>query len=126
MDNFIKVYYVDANGVYQGHFRLEKEGYQAKAGETTVAKPSLREPMVIEGGTWRGATDVEYNAWLQAHPQEQQQQEPSKQDQALNALGLQLAQVQKAQAAQSQAINALGLQFAQAQGKDDKTEQGGN
>ena len=88
MDNFIKVYYVDANGVYQGHFRLEKEGYQAKTGETTVAKPSLREPMVIEGGTWRGATDAEYNAWLQAHPQQKEKPaRPSAEQQMINMLG---------------------------------------
>lgn len=109
----IKVYYIDANGIYQGHFRLEKEGYQAKAGETTVDKPSLREPMVIEGGTWRGATDAEYNVWLQAHPQLQTKpSEPSKQDQALNTLGLQIAEMQKTQATTAQAINALGLKLA--------------
>ena len=86
----IKVYYIDANGVYQGHFHLEKEGYQAKAGETTVDKPNLREPMVIEGGTWRGATDAEYKAWLQAHPQLQTKPAgPSAEQQMINVLGKQ-------------------------------------
>lgn len=109
----IKVYYINERGVYQDHFRLEDPGYQAKAGETTVPKPSLREPAVIEGGAWRGATDEEYAAWLAAHPQKKvEPAQPSTQDKALNALGLQMAQIQKTQATQAQALNALGLQIA--------------
>lgn len=123
----IKVYYINSAGVYQDHFRLEDPSYQAKDGETTVPKPSLREPAVLENGAWRGATDEEYAAWVAAHPQKQTKPaEPSTQDKALNALGLQLAQVQKTQATQAQAINALGLQFAAAKSKDTKTENGGN
>ena len=109
----IKVYYINERGVYQDHFRLEDPGYQAKTGETTVPKPSLREPSVLEGGAWRGATDEEYAAWLQAHPQKKvEPSQPSVQDKALNALGLQMAQIQKTQATQAQALNALGLQIA--------------
>ena len=88
MADKIKVYYINANGVYQGHFRLEDPGYVAKAGETTVPKPSLREPAVLEGGAWRGATDEEYAAWLATQPKkEEQPKKPSAEQQMINMLG---------------------------------------
>lgn len=113
----VKVYYLDASGNYLHHFRLENEGYQAKDGETTVAKPSdLKEPTRLVSGAWQGATDEEHEAWVKAentqHPELAQQQGPSKQDQALNTLGLQIAEMQKTQATTAQAINALGLKLA--------------
>lgn len=95
----IKVYYINANGVYQGHFRLEDPGYVAKAGETTVPKPSLREPAVLEGGAWRGATDEEYAAWLQVHPQKKVESQTTAEQQMINKLG-------KDQLAQSAKIDA--------------------
>lgn len=115
----IKVYYINANGVYQDHFRLEDPGYQAKAGETTVPKPSLREPAVIEGGAWRGATDEEYAAWLAAHPQKKVEPVASPQDNAITALGEQVGQLtvssqnttKMAQQA-ANAVSALGQQVA--------------
>lgn len=95
----IKVYYIDANGLYQGHFRLESPGYQAKAGETTLPKPSLREPSRVENGAWRGATDEEYAAWLQAHPQKKVESHTTTEQQMINKLG-------KDQLAQSAKIDA--------------------
>lgn len=120
MADKIKVYYINANGVYQGHFRLEDPGYVAKAGETTVPKPSLREPAVLEGGAWRGATDEEYAAWLATQPQPQKT-EPvaSPQDQAIMALGQQVGTLtvssqNAAKMAQqaADAVSALGQQVA--------------
>lgn len=128
----------DSNGLFTSSDAVPDD-YTLKDNETFDELPKDKmEPYRRVGGAsghWEGSTLEQYNAWRKqqqdayyaAHPDEKpQEQGPSKQDQALNALGLQLAQVQKTQAAQSQAINALGLQFAQAQGKDDKTEQGGN
>ena len=120
MADKIKVYYINANGVYQGHFRLEDPGYVAKAGETTVPKPSLREPAVLQGGAWRGATDEEYAAWLQAHPQKEvEPAQPSVQDKAIPALGQQVgtltvANQQTAQIAKqaADAASTLGQQVA--------------
>ena len=84
----IKVYYINSAGVYQDHFRLEDPGYQAKAGETTVPKPSLREPSRVENGAWRGATDEEYAAWLATQPKkEEQPKKPSAEQQMINRLG---------------------------------------
>lgn len=115
----IKVYYIDERGVYQGHFRLEDPGYQAKPSETTVPKPSLREPMVLEGGAWRGATDEEYAAWLQAHPQKKTEPTASPQDQAITALGEQVGQLTvssqntaKMTQQAADAVSTLGQQVA--------------
>lgn len=115
----IKVYYIDANGLYQGHFRLENPGYQAKAGETTLPKPSLREPSRVENGAWRGATDEEYAAWLVAHPQKKVEPVASQQDKAITALGQQVgtltvANQETAKIAKqaADAANALGQQVA--------------
>ena len=127
------VYMWDANNYWSDKKPVD-EGYKLQANETfDVVPDGLNTPITRVTGGWKGATKEEHDAYVaeqrKLHPDlypEQKPAEPSKQDQALNALGLQLAQVQKTQAAQSQAINALGLQFAQAQGKDDKTEQGGN
>lgn len=128
----IKVYYINAQGVYQDHFRLEDPGYVAKAGETTVPKPSLREPAVLEGGAWRGATDEEYAAWLAAHPQKQVTPVASPQDQAITALGQQVgtltvANQQTAKIAKqaADAANALGQQVATMIAKNNTTENGG-
>ena len=130
----IKVYYINTNGVYQDHFRLENPGYQAKAGETTVPKPSLREPAVLEGGAWRGATDEEYAAWLATQPQPQKT-EPvaSPQDQAITALGQQVGTLavanQKTAKIAKQAADAttaLGQQVAMMIAKNGTTENGGN
>ena len=129
----IKVYYIDNNGVYQDHFRLEDPGYQAKAGETTVPKPSLREPAVLEGGTWRGATDEEYAAWLAAHPQKKVEPVASPQDKAITALGQQVGTLtvsgQKTAKMAQQAVdaaNTLGQQVATMIAKNNTTENGGN
>ena len=129
----IKVYYINANGVYQDHFRLEDPGYQAKAGETTVPKPSLREPAVIEGGAWRGATDEEYAAWLAAHPQKKVEPVASLQDKAITALGQQVGTLAVANQKTSKiakqaadATTALGQQVAMMIAKNGTTENGGN
>lgn len=115
----IKVYYIDNNGVYQDHFRLEDPGYVAKSGETTVPKPSLREPAVLEGGAWRGATDEECAAWLAAHPQKKVEPVASPQDKAITVLGQQVGtltvanqETEKIAKQAADAANALGQQVA--------------
>lgn len=119
MADKIKVYYIDERGVYQDHFRLEDPDYVAKADETTVPMPSLRQPAVFEGGAWRGATDEEYAAWLATQPQKKVEPIASPQDQAITALGQQVgtltvANQQTAQIAKhaATAASALGQQVA--------------
>ena len=128
----------DANGYFCSS-DVKPDDYQLKANETfdepKFSNPSnALTPYKRVAGGWQASTQEEHDAYIKKqeeayyaeHPEmKPQPAQPSAQDQALNALGLQLAQVQKTQAAQAQAINALGLQFAAVQGKDAKT-QGGN
>ena len=125
----------DANGYFCSS-DVKPDDYQLKENET-FDEPKFDDPSNaltpykrVAGG-WQASNQEEHDAWVKKqfeleHPgYKEQTAQPSAQDQALNALGLQLAQVQKTQATQAQAINALGLQFAAAQGNDAKT-QGGN
>lgn len=94
--------------------KLVEDDYQLAPSETfTKPENGLYEPISWTGSAWVGVSKEE---WEAAQPQTTV--EPSAGEQALNALGLQIAQVQKTQAAQSQAINALGLQLAAAQKND--------
>lgn len=89
---------------------LVEDDYQLAPSETfTKPEDGLYEPISWTGSAWVGVSKEE---WEAAQPQ--RTVEPSAGEQALNALGLQIAQVQKTQAAQSQATNALGLQLAAA------------
>ena len=100
------------------------DDYQLQDNQTfddpTVVKDGVRvlnQPVKRINGTWQQPTEEEHKAWIEAnqrlYPQPQQQsQGPSVQDKALNALGLQMAQIQQTQATQAQALNALGLQIA--------------
>lgn len=132
-----KVYGWDSNNVFN-FFDIVPDDYQLPANQTfddpTVVKDGVRvlnQPTKRVAGAWQQPTEEEHNAWLEANQKLYPQQkvkptQPSVQDKALNALGLQLAQVQKTQATQAKAINALGLQFAAEKSKDTKTENGGN
>lgn len=86
--------------------------YQLVAGETFV-KPAdgLYGPIHFETTTqtWIGVSKEE---WEQAHPSKET--EPSESDQAMNALGLQVASLTKENQGLKKSINALGLQVAQA------------
>lgn len=88
--------------------KLVEDDYQLASNETFV-KPEdgLYEPITWNGSTWVGTAKED---WEAAHPATPA--EPSEGDQALNALGLQIAGIQKAQEATAQALNALGLQLA--------------
>lgn len=132
------IYRWDANGYFCSS-DVKNDDYKLKENET-FDEPKFNDPSNaltpykrVAGG-WQASTQEEHDAYIKkqqdayyaAHPEKKPKPaQPSVQDQALNALGLQLAQVQKTQATQAQAINVLGLQFAAAQGNDTKT-QGGN
>lgn len=118
-----KVYGWGADNVFN-FYDVVPDDYQLQANQTfddpTVEKDGVRvvnQPVKRVAVGWQQPTDEEHNAWIEAnqkqYPQPQQQpQGPSVQDKALNALGLQMAQIQKTQATQAQALNALGLQIA--------------
>ena len=69
-----------------------------------------------DGQAWQGMTKEEY---LKANPPKpMQSQGPSQESQAMNALGLQVAKLQKQNEQLSQSINLLGLQIAQGNKKE--------
>ena len=69
-----------------------------------------------DGQSWHGMTKEEY---LKANPPKpMQSQGPSQESQAMNALGLQVAKLQKQNEQLSQSINLLGLQIAQGNKKE--------
>lgn len=118
-----KVYGWGADNVFN-FYDVVPDDYQLQTNQTfddpTILKDGARvlnQPTKRINSTWQQPTEEEHKAWVEANqklfPQpEQKPQGPSVQDKALNALGLQLAQIQKTQATQAQALNALGLQIA--------------
>ena len=86
------------------------DDYQLKVNETFDLIPQgANQPVKRVNDSWVGADQPKF---------EIKEREPTAGDKALNALGLQLAQIQKTQATQAQAINALGLQLAASQQND--------
>ena len=70
----------------------------------------------VDKQEWHGMTKDEY---LKANPPKpMQSQGPSQESQAMNALGLQVAKLQKQNEQLSQSINLLGLQIAQGNKKE--------
>lgn len=100
---------------------LVDDDYQLEPNETfTKPDDGLYEPISWTGSTWVGVSKEE---WEAAHPQHAV--EPSAGEQALNALGLQVASLITENKQLKQSVNVLGLQVAQAIAKDNK-ENGGN
>lgn len=91
-----------------------EDDYQLQAGETTVAPEQGLYDATFNGTSWVGITQEE---WLKRHADEIKIDatavEPSQSDEAVNALGMQIAQLQAQLAQANNAINALGLQIAQ-------------
>ena len=84
---------------------------------TTVPVPDdIWGDKIWDGQAWHGMTKEEY---LKANPPKpMQSQGPSQESQAMNALGLQVAKLQKQNEQLSQSINLLGLQIAQGNKKE--------
>lgn len=115
------IYYADPTTHEFTHSDIVEDDYQLQANETFKNPTGKLEPAKLVGTSWQDATEEEHAAWVKQQEADFQRLHPNlapagptKGEQALNALGLQIAQVQKTQAAQSQAINALGLQLAAA------------
>lgn len=114
-----KIYMYGSDGIFAG-FKTVADDYQLANGETVVAIPQPNVmPVKWNGSTWQNATAEEAAAYQKqltvGHPAPvapAAPMDPSEDTQAVNELGLQLAQIQAAQAATTQAVNALGLQLA--------------
>lgn len=99
-----------------------EDGQTMPDNATTVECPQgLYDPYFDESlKTWKGITKEE---WEAKHPQQPAQ--PTDGAQAMNALGLQVAQLTADSKALKKSVNELGLQVAQAIAND-KKENGGN
>lgn len=122
------IYMFDSTGLFTG-FKTVADDYQPTTGETVVAIPQPNVmPVKWTGSAWKNATDEEAVAYQKqlavGHPAPPVAPTgPSEDAQAVNSLGLQLAQIQATQAAQAQAINALGLQIASQKATDTTPKQ---
>ncbi|WP_278589486.1 hypothetical protein [Limosilactobacillus pontis] len=103
------------------------EGSTLPENATTVAPDPDLVYQSFDGTTWTGGyTRDEFQAMYDEGAKEHAASlTPSTQDQAMNALGLQVATLVKENTELKQSINALGLQVAKATATDAK-EQGGN
>lgn len=120
------VYTWDDNNLYiPTANKTVPDDYQL-AGNETFDKPEdanghgLRMPIKRMNSQWIGATLQEYQA---AHPAVPVK--PSESVQAMNSLGIQVAELTKQNQQLKQSVNALGLQLAQVT-MSKKNENGGN
>ena len=117
-----EVYMYGSDTTFNG-YKIVDDNYELQMGETLVPLPNgIKMPAKFNGSTWTEATDAEYKAYLEQqkqaylaqNPEASQPTKPSTQDQAMNALGLQVADLVKENQDLKKSINALGLQVAQA------------
>lgn len=108
------------------------DDYQLQANETFENPTGKLEPAKLVGTSWQDATEEEHAAWVKQQEADFQRLHPNATpagptagEQALNALGLQVASLTAENKQLKQSVNVLGLQVAQAIAKDNK-ENGGN
>ena len=120
-----RIYYADAaTHVFMGS-RSVPDDYKPKANESFDNPSGLQLPQKLTSTGWVAATDEEHKAYLEAqqkkflaeNPQFTQPNQPAgdKENEALNLLGQQLAQVQAQQATLASSVNTLGQMVAKAQ-----------
>lgn len=131
-----KVYMYGNDMIFTG-YKVVDDDYELQPNETLVAIPEgAMMPIKFNGSNWVEATEAEHQtyleqqkeAYLAKNPEASQSTQPSTQDQAMNALGLQVASLTKENQDLKKSINALGLQVAQAiaTNKQSTTEKEGN
>lgn len=121
------VYTWDGNNLYiPTANKTVPDDYQLAGNETFDEPPKdangygLLMPIKRQGSQWIGATQEEYQA---AHPAVPVK--PSESVQAMNSLGMQVAELTKENQQLKQSVNALGLQLARVT-MSKKNENGGN
>lgn len=116
-----QVYFYRADGYYD-HMDVIKDDDQVPANATTLVPEGLYPK--FDGTKWNPITREEFDRinppTRQATPQQSTQA-----DQAMNAIGLQVAQLTAENKQLKQSVNTLGLQVAKAISADNK-ENGGN
>lgn len=126
------IFYADPTTHYFKGSNIVADDYKLQANETFEEPNVKTEPAKLVGTSWQDATPEEHEAWVKAQQGEALPATPSAGEQALNALGLQVAsltaenkQLKQSNGQLKQSMNVLGLQVAQAIAKDNK-ENGGN
>lgn len=116
-----QVFFYGADGYYD-HMDVIKDDEQVPANATTLVPEGLHPK--FDGTKWNPITREEFD---QINPPTRQAtpQQPKQADQAMNVIGLQVAQLTAENNQLKQSINQLGLQLAQVTMKD-KEENGGN
>lgn len=106
----------NAENIWDGS-KMVPEDYQLQLGETfDVVPQGLNQPVKRVNDSWVGADKPQII---------KKSVKPSEGDQAMNVLGLQVAQLTADSKALKKSVNELGLQVAQAIAND-KKENGGN
>ncbi|MCC4470006.1 hypothetical protein PPJ95_03540 [Limosilactobacillus reuteri] len=123
------IYYADeTTKLFKGTNIVDGE-YQLKDNETFENPTGKLEPAKLVNGSWIDATPEEHEAYVKAQQAEAAKFLPTNNisvgDKAMNALGVQVAQLTKDNLILTKSVDALGKQLAAMQMNSTK-ENGGN
>lgn len=123
------IYYADeTTKLFKGTNIVDGE-YQLKDNETFENPTGKLEPAKLVNGSWIDATPEEHEAYVKAQQAEAAKFLPANNisvgDKAMNALGVQVAQLTKDNLILTKSVDALGKQLATMQMNSTK-ENGGN
>lgn len=123
------IYYADeTTKLFKGTNIVDRE-YRLKDNETFENPTGKLEPAKLVNGSWIDATPEEHEAYVKAQQAEAAKFLPTNNisvgDKAMNALGVQVAQLTKDNLILTKSVDALGKQLAAMQMNSTK-ENGGN
>lgn len=123
------IYRADANNQTFVSSDVVADDYQLQANETFENPTGKLEPAKLVNGSWIDATLEEHEAYVKAQQAEAAKFLPTNNlsvgDKAMNALGVQVAQLTKDNLILTKSVDALGKQLAAMQMNSTK-ENGGN
>ncbi|UAW59501.1 hypothetical protein K3F51_06700 [Limosilactobacillus reuteri] len=123
------IYYADETTKFFKGTNIVDGEYQLKDNETFENPTGKLEPAKLVNGSWIDATPEEHEAYVKAQQAEAAKFLPTNNisvgDKAMNALGVQVAQLTKDNLILTKSVDALGKQLAAMQMNSTK-ENGGN
>ena len=123
------IYYADETTKLSKGTNIVDEEYRLKDNETFENPTGKLEPAKLVNGAWIDATPEEHEAYVKAQQAEAAKFLPTNNisvgDKAMNALGVQVAQLTKDNLILTKSVDALGKQLAAMQMNSTK-ENGGN
>ena len=123
------IYYADETTKLSKGTNIVDEEYRLKDNETFENPTGKLEPAKLVNGSWIDATPEEHEAYVKAQQAEAAKFLPTNNisvgDKAMNALGVQVAQLTKDNLILTKSVDALGKQLAAMQMNSTK-ENGGN